>query len=227
MSVAGRVPLADAIRRDAGTGLDFLPTVRNDSDFVDASETLASPAAKALFTSLKMQYDYVIVDLAPMVAGAGVDLRASGRLVDSYILVIEWGRTRVDAVQYALRHAPELQNRIMGAVLNKVDLATIQRYGGYDAHYYYGRYYGRDWSFGPSELTMSQIPTMCPALVGSKRWFLVHTLPKKERKAELHLAAQGFRTYLAAVSKNSASCASAQNNSITCISALSFCGPGS
>ena len=32
----------------------------------------------------------------------------------------------------------------MGAVLNKVDLATIQRYGGYDAHYYYGRYYGRD-----------------------------------------------------------------------------------
>ena len=43
---------------------------------------------------------------------------------------------------------------------------------------------------------MSQIPTMCPALVGSKRWFLVHTLPKKERKAELHLAAQGFRPYL-------------------------------
>ena len=81
--VAGRIPLADAIRRDAGTGLDFLPTVRNDSDFVDASETLASPAAKALFTSLKMQYDYVIVDLAPIVAGAGVDLRASGRLVDS------------------------------------------------------------------------------------------------------------------------------------------------
>ena len=81
--------------------------------------------ARSLFSSLKLQYDYVIVDLAPIVAGAGVDLRASSHFVDSYVLVIEWGRTKVDAVQYALRHAPELQGRIIGAVLNKVDLTTI------------------------------------------------------------------------------------------------------
>ena len=35
-----------------------------------------------------------------------------------------------------------------------------------------------------------------PTLVGNERWFLVHTLPKSERKAEWHLGAQGFRTYL-------------------------------
>ena len=34
------------------------------------------------------------------------------------------------------------------------------------------------------------------ALAGNERWFLVHTLPKSERKAELHLGAQGFWTYL-------------------------------
>ena len=136
--VAGRVALAEAVRRDASTGLDFLPTVLN-GDFRNATELLASSEAKSLFSSLKMQYDYVIVDLAPLVAGAGVDLRASSRFIDSYMLVIEWGRTKVDAVQYALRHAPELQGRIVGAVLNKVDLTTIQRYDGYDAHYYYGR----------------------------------------------------------------------------------------
>ena len=136
--VAGRVALAEAVRRDASTGLDFLPTVLN-GDFRNATELLASSEAKSLFSSLKMQYDYVIVDLAPLVAGAGVDTRASARFVDSYMLVIEWGRTRVDAVQYALRHAPEMQGRIVGAVLNKVDLTTIQRYDGYDAHYYYGR----------------------------------------------------------------------------------------
>jgi transcription elongation factor/antiterminator RfaH len=33
-------------------------------------------------------------------------------------------------------------------------------------------------------------------LVGNERWFLVHTLPKSERKAGWHLGAQGFRTYL-------------------------------
>ena len=34
------------------------------------------------------------------------------------------------------------------------------------------------------------------ALVGNERWFLVYTLPKSEWKAELHLRAQGFRTFL-------------------------------
>jgi transcriptional antiterminator RfaH len=33
-------------------------------------------------------------------------------------------------------------------------------------------------------------------LVGNERWFLVHTLPKSERKAAWHLGAQGFRSFL-------------------------------
>src|SRR5205809_5330294 len=32
-------------------------------------------------------------------------------------------------------------------------------------------------------------------LAGNERWFLAHTLPKGEWKAELHLGAQGFRTF--------------------------------
>jgi transcription elongation factor/antiterminator RfaH len=32
-------------------------------------------------------------------------------------------------------------------------------------------------------------------LVGNERWFVAHTLPKSEWKAELHLGAQGFRTF--------------------------------
>jgi len=34
------------------------------------------------------------------------------------------------------------------------------------------------------------------ALIGNERWFLVHTRPRSERKAELHLGAQGFRRFL-------------------------------
>ena len=79
----------------------------------------------------------VIVDLPPLIAGS--DNRAASGLIDSYILVIEWGSTKVDAVQYALRHAPAVHERIIGAVLNKVDLATISRYDNYGAHYYYAR----------------------------------------------------------------------------------------
>jgi transcriptional antiterminator RfaH len=39
------------------------------------------------------------------------------------------------------------------------------------------------------------------ALEENERWFLVHTLPHGERKAELHLGAQGFRAYLPQIQK--------------------------
>ena len=38
-------------------------------------------------------------------------------------------------------------------------------------------------------------------LAGNERWFLVHTLPKSEWKAVLHLGAQGFRTYFPQIEK--------------------------
>jgi transcriptional antiterminator RfaH len=39
------------------------------------------------------------------------------------------------------------------------------------------------------------------ALVGNERWFLVHTLPRSEPRARLHLEAQGFRTHFPQISK--------------------------
>jgi transcription elongation factor/antiterminator RfaH len=38
-------------------------------------------------------------------------------------------------------------------------------------------------------------------LEGNERWFLAHTHPKCEWKAELHLGAQGFKTYLPQIDK--------------------------
>src|SRR5262249_25296589 len=103
----------------------------------DGREFLTSKAAKTLFDTLQIKYDYVIVDLPPLVAS--VDVRATLGLIDSYILVIEWGATKIDAVQYALRHAGVVQANIVGAVLNKVDIARMGRYDSHGAHYYYGR----------------------------------------------------------------------------------------
>jgi transcription elongation factor/antiterminator RfaH len=38
-------------------------------------------------------------------------------------------------------------------------------------------------------------------LTENERWFLAHTQPNGERKAELHLGAQGFRAYLPQIQK--------------------------
>jgi transcription elongation factor/antiterminator RfaH len=39
------------------------------------------------------------------------------------------------------------------------------------------------------------------ALKGNERWFLVHTLPHNERRAQLHLGAQGFRSHFPTIEK--------------------------
>ena len=133
--IAGKLDLADAIWTDPSNGYVIFAG-RRSGRVPHATEILASDAAKALFSRLQAEYDYVIVDLAPLVAG--VDVRATSRFIESYVLVIEWGATTIDAVQYALRHAPGVQANIVGAVLNKVNVTTMSRYDRYGAEYYYG-----------------------------------------------------------------------------------------
>jgi polysaccharide biosynthesis transport protein len=133
--VAGNIDFADAVWRDPTTNMEFLPA-GNERGVANATDILTSSAAKSLFDTLQIKYDYVIVDLAPLVAS--VDVRATSTLIDSYVLVIEWGTTKIDAVQYALRNAPGVQANIVGAVLNKVNMAAMGRYDSHGANYYYG-----------------------------------------------------------------------------------------
>ena len=48
---------------------------------------------------------------------------------------------------------------------------------------------------------MSHVDVGDRALAGNERWFLAHTQPKSEWKAELHLGAQRFRTFLPQIQK--------------------------
>jgi succinoglycan biosynthesis transport protein ExoP len=133
---AGKLDLADAVWDDPITHMAFLPA-GVETELPNATEVLASEAAKSLFNTIQIKYEYVIVDLAPLIAG--VDVRATSGLIDSYVLVIEWGATKVDAVQYALRNARNVQENIVCAVLNKVNIPAMSRYDSHGAKNYYGR----------------------------------------------------------------------------------------
>ena len=132
----GDVTLADAVWQDPVTKMDFLPTTTDPLNLARI-DIFSSSAADTFFKTLPIKYDYVIVDLAPLVAG--VDVRATLRHIDSQVLVIEWGSTKVDQVEYGLRHAPGVRERIAGVVLNKVDMAAMSLYDRHGANYYYGR----------------------------------------------------------------------------------------
>jgi succinoglycan biosynthesis transport protein ExoP len=135
--VDGGASLAQAVRWDPTTKLAFLPTLANQSPR-NATEMLASPEARRIIDTLKSAYDCVIVDMAPLIST--VDIRAVSRIIDSYVLVIEWGATKMDAVRYAVSDAPAVQSKMIGAVLNKVDFASLGRYQPYGYGYpYYGQ----------------------------------------------------------------------------------------
>ena len=63
-------------------------------------------------------------------------------MVDGVILVIRTERTKREAVRRALGHIRSVRGRLLGAVLNDVDLRSGAYYGSY-GHYYYS-YYGSE-----------------------------------------------------------------------------------
>ncbi|WP_424579824.1 AAA family ATPase [Bradyrhizobium sp. USDA 241] len=136
----GSRSLADAIWRDPTTNLAFLPAVRR-GPLLHTSEILCADAISKLFDLLRNDYDYVIVDLPPLTPL--VDVRATSSLIDCYILVIEWGRTKIDVVQHALHTAPNIHESLIGAVLSKTDTKAMARYDGHRSYYYHDSHYIR------------------------------------------------------------------------------------
>jgi succinoglycan biosynthesis transport protein ExoP len=138
--LSGKVALDEALNKEAYLSMTFLPVV-SKVRIADSSELLSSSAMKKLFERLRHSYDYVIVDLPPLAPLA--DVRATTHLVDSYLLVVEWGRTSTAVVQHALSRAPRVCDKIIGTVLNKVDMKALSLYDGNRAGYYHDKAYGR------------------------------------------------------------------------------------
>jgi polysaccharide biosynthesis transport protein len=137
--LSGEVSLDDALYVDEETDLRFLPAVLG-SRLVHTNEILASENFKDFVDSQRKDYDFVIVDLPPI--APVVDVRATTQIVDCYLYVIEWGRTQMNLVTHQLSGFPELQDRLLGCVLNKADVRVLQRYETYYGKNYYNNYYG-------------------------------------------------------------------------------------
>ena len=96
---------------------------------------------KQLLDGLRPNYDYIIVDLPPLAPVS--DARATAGIIDSYLYVVEWGRTKINVVQHQLAAAPELYDRLLGVVLSKANVKILTRYEQYYGRNYYKNYYAR------------------------------------------------------------------------------------
>jgi succinoglycan biosynthesis transport protein ExoP len=133
-------PIENVTWTEPTTGMVFLPAALKFR-VAHSSEILASAGMKRLMERLRSTYDYVIVDLPPL--APLVDVRATAHFIDSYVYVVEWGRTYTAVAQHALSKAPHIHERLLGAVLNKVDMRQLSLYDGNRARYYNDKSYGR------------------------------------------------------------------------------------
>jgi succinoglycan biosynthesis transport protein ExoP len=133
--VADKSDLCDFVVTDSKFKFDFLPSSTRIKPS-NSSDVLNSPAMKDMLRAAKNDYDYVLVDLPPILPV--VDVKAVAHLFDAFVLVVEWGRTSTDEIVKAMNTSHILSERLLGAVLNKTDEAVMRRFEGYsDRRYTY------------------------------------------------------------------------------------------
>ena len=102
---------------------------------VNSSELLGSPRFKDLIEKLKDSFDYIIVDAAPL--GQVVDCAVFASCLDGVIMVID---TTNNSYKLERKIKNQLENsgaKILGAVLNRVDVKDQRGYYGKKAPYGY------------------------------------------------------------------------------------------
>jgi polysaccharide biosynthesis transport protein len=137
--LSGDASLEDVVWSDWSGKLHFLPAV-STTRISHAPEIIGAEEMRTLLERFRADYEYAIIDLTPLLPV--IDVRATEGLIDNYLFVVEWGRTKIDLVQRSLKEAPGICSKMLGAILNKVDSRELRRYEGYGG-YDYDKYYRR------------------------------------------------------------------------------------
>lgn len=119
------------------SGLHVLPCVA-PARIPNSAELLGSPMMAQLLQVARKSYDYIIIEIAPVMSV--VDVKMIERFIDQFVFVVEWGETKRDLVLDALSEAEIIRDRLACIILNKADPVAIQKiesYKGIKAGEYY------------------------------------------------------------------------------------------
>lgn len=108
-----------------GTKLCFVGN-NLSGQFSHTSELLSSEGMQQFVAEAKETFDYIILDLPPI--GPVVDAKAVSQIVDAYIMVTEWGKTPRLLVSSQLNAEAAISDKLLGVILNKVDLKSLPKY---------------------------------------------------------------------------------------------------
>lgn len=99
------------------------------------SELLEEELMAKLLSDLREKYDYVIIDTSPVSTMS--DALIIAKWCDGALLVIESGKVSYRVVQRAKEQILKTGCKILGAILNKVNIKNDRYYGYYEKNGYY------------------------------------------------------------------------------------------
>ncbi|WGR92140.1 AAA family ATPase [Bradyrhizobium sp. ISRA435] len=116
----GEVAPGDAIQSEISPNLDFLPS----GEALSNLDMLWGNLAYVINAGRECAYEWVILDLPPLATAA--DVRSAGQIIDSLLIVVEWGHASEAELSGALSSLGSVRGRILGTVLNKVPRSVLR-----------------------------------------------------------------------------------------------------
>lgn len=125
----------EEVTRDSG--VENLTLITSGTRPPNPSELLSSKKMRDFIEGLKEEYEYIIIDSPPIVAVTDAQLIAS--FADGSLLVTSSGEVEREAAMRSKELLDKVNSKILGVVLNKLEVSEKGYYG-----YYYQYYYGND-----------------------------------------------------------------------------------
>lgn len=94
------------------------------------SELLGADAFRGLIEELSLRYEYILIDAPPVNVVSDACIIAN--CVDGVLVLVRQGRSRKDYVKQAVNKLQLTGAKVLGFVLNGVQLETGQKYGYYN-----------------------------------------------------------------------------------------------
>lgn len=114
------------------------------------SELLGNKYFEKMIAEARELYDFIIIDTPPL--GSVIDTAIVSKQCDGAMIVIEYAATSRRFIKRVIEQLETANCRILGCILNKVNMTgTGKYYGKYYGRYYgkyYGKYYGNYGDYG-------------------------------------------------------------------------------
>jgi capsular exopolysaccharide synthesis family protein len=130
--LTGTETLDDCIITDEQSGIDILPA---GSIPLNPLELLSGQALADLLTQLRGRYQKIIIDTPPVQAVS--DALVVSTHTDAAVMVVRADQTRSGLIQLSLAKLVNAHARVVGVVLNDLDLKLAERYYGSFGYYRY------------------------------------------------------------------------------------------